>query len=154
MRGNRNALAGVVSLVVAVLLAGCPSPKTFEIWLINGSGNFSVTSVKIADTEKEKTTQELITDEGVPVSKIRLVKGLDVTPFEGKSLTVTVTGHASGFTVNPEVSVVVTTPIQSGAVVPILVTDALLSIGVHYVPLESSSAAKSLLERISETVEF
>jgi len=166
MTRNRTIWAGVACLVLVFTGGGCPSgdnpiiPSTdFDIWLINSSANYSITSVKIADVVPEvpaKTTRELILDEGIPVNTIRLAEDIDVAPFDGKSLKVTVVGHTEGVGINPEVSVTVDTPITAGAVVPILITDTLtLSINVRYVPLETSAASsKSMIERIYETIGF
>ena len=156
---RRNGLAGVACLVLVLFVVGCPGgdnpiiPSTdFDIWLINASGNYMLTSVKITDVVPEapaKTTQELILDEGIPVNTIRLVENIGVTPFEGKSLTVTVTGHMESIDYNTEASVTIDTPVQAGAVIPLLITDQILDINVRHIPLEVSMASsKSMFERL------
>lgn len=151
MKGHHQVLTGAGCFIAAFFLCGCPPspPVTFDIWLVNGSENLTLTSVKIADVPpEEKATQELIDDEGVAVNTVRLVQGWDVTPFEGKPLAVTVTGHSEGIGINPEISVTIEPPVQAGAVLPILVTDAPFSMNVRYVPLESPPASKSLIEQL------
>lgn len=135
-----NLMVAMVCAVAALTLIGCPTaPGTFELWVINTSGEVTVTNVKLVDNANEDNNVEF--SEDLAASMARVSTNIPLGAFEGGTITVEVTGETSG-DILEDVDAEVSIPdsVQSGSVfIVVLSGDNILTFDADYIPLEDMS---------------
>ena len=135
-----TAILAAVFIGAAVTLSGCPTaPGTFEVWVVNTSGQVTVTNVALVDNANAENTREFSAD--LAPNTARVSTNIPLGAFRDGTITVEITGETGG-EVFEDVDAEVNIPdaIQSGSVLVIVVSgNSVLNFNAEYVPLEDAS---------------
>lgn len=133
----------------AFALSGCPTaPGTYAIWLVNTSDAFTVTNVKVVDTEDAANAREYPDD--VATNTTHVVNNVPLASFQGKTIRVEIDAEADGQLFDDgDFDVTIPGEVRSGDVYVIVVRgDNVLNFGAEYVPLSDASKGQLLMKGI------
>lgn len=136
-------------VLVALCMTGCPSPPTFEVWLVNASGLYTATNVYLMDGSGKQMDLELVTDEGVAGQTLRIFAPIPVSSFEGDTELSVGISLSDGSMEMFGADVVIPGAITGGAVYP-LVANGETEMGFSFEHVEVEAAAKARLAQPSE----
>jgi len=151
MRLSKLLFSAAMGVFLTATLAGCPGQvtNTFEVWLINDSDEFTITSALLTNDSDESEAMQLIDDSGVPVNVVRIVSDADAEMFEGSTATLTVEGQSASKG-GPTVQVQIDETIQPGDMFPIVVKgNSQLNYDGEFLPLEDETKLRKLVEQLS-----
>jgi hypothetical protein len=138
--GMVTALTGFVAIGAA-----CPNAggSLIEIWLINDSGEFSITSAVITNDSDGSQSEELVSGNLQP-NMSRLIILTTTENFAGSTATVAISG-ANGVSANT--SVQIDEAIRNGGIYPIVVKgDTAVTYDAEYLPTDVGTKMLSTLE--------
>lgn len=137
---------GVALGSIALIGMGCPEQgSAIEIWLVNDSAEFSITSAVITNDSDNSQSEELVSGNIAP-NTARLVLLTTVEQFAGSTATVDIDG-ANG--VSADTSVMIDEAIANGGIYPIVVKgDSALTYEAEYLPADVSTKMLSTLKPV------
>jgi hypothetical protein len=138
--GMVTALTGLVTFGV-----GCPGGggSVIEIWLINDSGEFDITSAVITNDSDSSQSEELVSG-NLGTNSSRLIVLATTELFVGSTATVEISGSNS---VSADTSVQIDESIMNGGIYPIVVKgDSAITYDAEYLPTDAGTKMLSTLE--------
>ena len=137
MVGNFGKIIGMSLAIagIAFMGTGCPAGggSVIEIWLVNDSDEFEITSVVITNDSDASQSEELVSG-NIPPNTTRRVLLATVESFTGSTATLDI----SGFSI--ATSVQIDEAIANGGVYPIVIKgDTALTFDAEYLPIVNGS---------------
>ena len=143
----RTLIATSLITGAALTLSGCPTaPGTYAVWLVNTSDSFTVTNLKVVDTEDPANLREYPDD--IAPNTTRVINNLPLGAFQGRTIRVEIDGEGDGEIFNDgDFDVTIPDAVESGSVYVIAVRgNNTFDFAAEYVPLDDASKGALILK--------